>query len=197
MWNVALILEDLGEHGGAEERLREAIESYEKALGGEHLHTQRSQYSRTPLLCAPWNWHGAVVNGQTLLRLAARGGHKATVKLLLETGEVDVDSKDKDGRTPLSWAAKDGHEAVVKLLLGTGKADVNSKDKDGWTLLSWAAKGGHLTVVKRLLHEKADVNAAAAKYDGRTTLQAAAEGGHIAIVKLLLQKKAEVNATAA
>jgi ankyrin repeat protein len=38
------------------------------------------------------------------------------VKLLLATGKVDADSKDKDGQTPLSRAAGSGHEAVVKLL---------------------------------------------------------------------------------
>ena len=44
-------------------------------------------------------------------------GTKAVVKLLIETGKVDVDSKDNyHGRTPLSWAAENGHEAVVKLL---------------------------------------------------------------------------------
>jgi Ankyrin repeats (3 copies) len=40
------------------------------------------------------------------------------VKLLLETGKVDVDLKDKYGWTPLSWAAREGHNAVVKLLKG-------------------------------------------------------------------------------
>jgi ankyrin repeat protein len=63
------------------------------------------------------------------------------VKLLLETGKVDVDSKDNNyGRTPLSWAAENGHEAVVKLLLETGKVDVDSKDNYGRTPLSWAAE---------------------------------------------------------
>jgi ankyrin repeat protein len=38
------------------------------------------------------------------------------VKLLLETGMVDVDSRDVNDRTPLWWAAEGGHEAVVKLL---------------------------------------------------------------------------------
>ncbi|KAF7181194.1 hypothetical protein CNMCM7691_000323 [Aspergillus felis] len=70
-------------------------------------------------------------------------GFGPAVKLLLETGKVDVDSMDSEyGRTPLSWAAQNGREAVVKLLLETGKADVNSKDKSGRTPLSWAAQNG-------------------------------------------------------
>ncbi len=47
------------------------------------------------------------------------GWHEAVVKLLLETGKVDIDAKDKSGRTPLSWAAEKGHVAVVKLLSPT------------------------------------------------------------------------------
>ena len=38
------------------------------------------------------------------------------VKLLVDTGKVNVDSKDGAGRTPLSWAAAEGHEVMVKLL---------------------------------------------------------------------------------
>jgi ankyrin repeat protein len=52
--------------------------------------------------------------------LAAKNGHKAVVKLLVEKG-ADLESKDKDFRwTPLLWAAARGHEAVVKLLLEKG-----------------------------------------------------------------------------
>jgi ankyrin repeat protein len=46
------------------------------------------------------------------------------VKLLLATGQVEVDSKDRGGHMPLSLAAQDGHEAVVKLLLATGQVEV-------------------------------------------------------------------------
>jgi hypothetical protein len=50
------------------------------------------------------------------LLLAAINGHETVVRLLLETGKVDVDLKDRRGRTPLNWAAMNKHEAVVKLL---------------------------------------------------------------------------------
>jgi ankyrin repeat protein len=72
------------------------------------------------------------------------------VKLLVDTGKVDVDFKDENGRTPLSWAAEEGHEAVVKLLVDTGKVDIDSKDGDGRTPLSRAAKERHEAVVKLL-----------------------------------------------
>jgi hypothetical protein len=92
-------------------------------------------------------------SGQTPLLWAAKNGHEAVVKLLLETGKVDVDSKGNlSRRTPLSWAAENGHEAVVKLLLETGRVDVNSKEDNygGRTPLSWAAENGHEAVVKLL-----------------------------------------------
>lgn len=38
------------------------------------------------------------------------------VKLLLETGKVEVDTKDDYGWTPLFEATVEGHEAVVALL---------------------------------------------------------------------------------
>ena len=45
---------------------------------------------------------------------------EAMVKLLLATGKVEVNSKDKYAQTPLWRASVNGHEAVVKLLFATG-----------------------------------------------------------------------------
>jgi ankyrin repeat protein len=67
--------------------------------------------------------------------------HEAIIKLLLQIGKVDVNSRDKSGRTPLSWAAEKGNETMVKLLLESGKVDVDSKDITGQTPLFWAASG--------------------------------------------------------
>ena len=60
--------------------------------------------------------------------MAAEKGDEAIVKLLLETGKVDADSKDNFGWTPLSCAARNRHKAIVKLLLNTGKVNADSKD---------------------------------------------------------------------
>jgi ankyrin repeat protein len=65
-------------------------------------------------------------DGRTPLSWAAEKGHEAMVKLLLETGQIDINFKDRKGPTPLWWATESGHEAVVKLLLETGQVDVNS-----------------------------------------------------------------------
>ncbi|OBS15283.1 hypothetical protein FPOA_13874 [Fusarium poae] len=126
---------------------------------------------------------------------AARNGSEAMVKMLLDTGKVDVDAKDKNGQTPLSLAAENGHEAVVKMLVDTGKVDFDAKDYIGRTPLSLAAENGHEAVVKMLVDTgKADVEAKDTQY-GRTPLSWAAENGHEAVVKMLVDTgKADVEA---
>jgi ankyrin repeat protein len=122
---------------------------------------------------------------RTPLFWAACNGYEAVVKLLLETGRVNADSKDSRGETPLLAAAKHGHEAVVKLLLDTGRVDVNSKCAYE-TPLFRAAYYGHEAVVKLLLETghvdlqpKDDPN-------GWTPLYFAAWHGYEAVVKHLL-----------
>ena len=108
--------------------------------------------------------------GRTALHVACFNGVDIKdIKLLLTTGEVEVDCRDEDGQTPLSKAAERGHEAVVKLLLATYKVNVNSRDNHGQTPLLQAAGGGHLAVVEQLLQEGAEDNPVV--YDRRTALQ--------------------------
>jgi ankyrin repeat protein len=150
------------------------------------------------LLSQPSGDAGAVAdsndsNGQTPLSQAARHGHEAVVRLLLETGKVDVNSKDKADRTPLMQAVGYGHEAVVKLLLETDKVDVNLKSIYDWTPLSLAARNGYKAVVKLLL-ETDKINVDSKDRIGQTPLFRAAEYGYEAVVKLLLETgKVDVN----
>ena len=141
--------------------------------------------------------------GQTPLSWAARFGHEAVVKLLLEQGAaVDMTrqsgwtllrwrKKSNIGKpTPLLWAAKEGHEAVVKLLLEKG-ATVNMVREDGLTPLLWAMHEGREAVVKLLLEKGATVDVADS--NGLTPLLRATKAGNKARAKMYLEKGATVN----
>jgi ankyrin repeat protein len=93
-----------------------------------------------------------------VLKCVKDTGYKVVVKLLLETGRVDMDLKDYDSQTLLLWAIKNRHEVVVKLLLEKG-AEIEAKSSSGWTPLSWAAGKGHKAVVKLLLEKGAEIEA--------------------------------------
>jgi ankyrin repeat protein len=47
------------------------------------------------------------------------------VKLLIEAGKVDINSKDKDDNTPLMLAAQEGSEDIVKLLAEAERENVD------------------------------------------------------------------------
>ncbi|KAI1109378.1 hypothetical protein F5Y14DRAFT_30227 [Nemania sp. NC0429] len=126
--------------------------------------------------------------GQTLLSNAAEKGHEAIAKLLLDTGEADLDFKDRFGQTPLTYAAVRGHEAIVKLLLNTGRVDPNSEDKLERTPLLLAAHAGCVANVKLLL-DTGKVEPDFKDKRNRTPLFRAVQQGHEAIVELLLDTR--------
>ncbi|PCD23153.1 hypothetical protein AU210_014676 [Fusarium oxysporum f. sp. radicis-cucumerinum] len=156
----------------------------------------KDEKGRTPLSWAAGARAGIFARLRSLFyRSAAENGHGDVVKMLLDTGKVDVNAKDTEhGRTPLLWAAERGHKAVVKMLLDTVKVDVDTRDKEGRTPLSWAARNGHEAVVKMLLDTgKVDVDTR--DKEGRTPLSWADRNGHEAVVKMLLDTgKVDVDA---
>jgi ankyrin repeat protein len=168
--------------------------------------------------------HGADINLNSPLRLAAINGHKTMVELLLSR-KAAVDARSNAGFTALYDVAGRGYKAVAEVLLAHG-ADVNAKADDGRTPLHRASDPGDPAMIVLLLAHGANVNATdnkgktplitcamnrqnaramaallAAKAqvdvidnDGRTALGYAAELGQDENVKLLLAAKADPNA---
>jgi ankyrin repeat protein len=128
--------------------------------------------------------------GYTPLHLAAREGHEAAIRQLLDAG-ADVNAVDKmtednsvpDGWTPLHLAAPAGKTKAAKLLLDKG-ADANATDENGkLTPLHYTAWGGDIELVKVLLVGKAGRRLQDA--NGRTPLDLVKIRKHSAVVKLL------------
>jgi ankyrin repeat protein len=120
-----------------------------------------------------------------VLSCVADLGDEVLLAFLLNSANVDADSKDQQGRTPLSRAAEKGYESVVRLLLITERVDADSKDQQGRTPLSWAIEEGHEGVAKLLLTTER-INADLKDQQGRTPLSRAAEKGYESVVRLLL-----------
>lgn len=118
--------------------------------------------------------------GNTLLILAAREGHAATVSALLQY-RPRVSHRNLAGDSALMLAALRNHGEVVDLLLDAG-AELNH---DGWTPLMYAAFEGHLELVERLLAKGADPDLLAP--NRANALMFAARNGHIAVVRRLLR----------
>lgn len=134
----------------------------------------------------------------TPLAEAAIGGRADVVKVLLETGRVDVNSACVAGyhaptskeETALMLASEKGHEDVVRVLLSTPGIDPNIKNETGNTALMKAAEFGSLETVKLLLVAPGiDLNLQNQK--GHTALHEAARNfyyGLLVIVKVEIMR---------
>jgi ankyrin repeat protein len=213
-WNVALILGDITSPWGDSKEEREAdywghdaMGNFETAIREERLLARKCQHGQTPLWCAEEDKYKVVDSVVNLLltydRIAldlkdehyikpllvwvVQGKHEIIIKLLLETGKIEIDAKDQDERTPLWWAAQGGHETMVQLLLDTNKVDVDLKDNQlEQAPLSVAAQGGHEATVKLLLNY-GKISVDSKDKNGKTPLWWAAWEGHKAAVQLLLK----------
>lgn len=67
---------------------------------------------------------------------AAQSGDIKSVEALLETPEINTESRNEDGETPLICAIRSGHLEVAGSLILQG-ADVEAIDKRGATVLHW------------------------------------------------------------
>jgi len=105
---------------------------------------------------------------------------------LLDSYNVNVGLRDREGRSHLLMVAKNGCKELVELLLAhNGVVTADSIDQNRRVPLYWAVIGKHITIVKLLLAtRKVDINHVGWSYC--TPLSVAAGGGRGGIVKLLL-----------
>ncbi|XP_027702865.1 ankyrin repeat domain-containing protein 29 isoform X2 [Vombatus ursinus] len=121
---------------------------------------------------------------------AARKGNLALLKLLLNSGRVDVDCRDSHGTTLLMVASYAGHIDCVRELVLQG-ADINLQRESGTTALFFAAQQGHNDVVRFLFEFGASTEFRTK--DGGTALLAASQYGHMRVVETLLKYGANIH----
>ena len=79
------------------------------------------------------------------------------LKVMLESGLVDLEAEDDEGYKPLYWAIEYNSLEVAQLLISSG-VDLEAKDSWGQTPLHWAVGYDRLEIVQFLISSGADVN---------------------------------------
>lgn len=132
---------------------------------------------------------GDDIDGDDLLMVTEIGDFQL-VRILLNSGAIEVNATDGLGMTPLMIAARDGNGALVSLLLDAG-GERGVGDEDGRTALMHAACNGHQGATEILADHCVDV----ADRNGKTALMHAAQHGQTEVVKLLIKNGAQVDSS--
>ncbi|KAM3525100.1 hypothetical protein MY4038_007456 [Beauveria bassiana] len=129
--------------------------------------------------------------GQTPFQLAIQNGHHEAVRMLLDTGKVDVNARDHRQASALLMAAERGHVGIVQTLLQVGETPSIFGGKS--TIFPAAAQLYH-SVVGNASDTARKVDLDSRDCDGNSALLLAAKKGHLRVVKDLLCKgKVDVN----
>jgi Ankyrin repeats (3 copies)/Ankyrin repeats (many copies) len=133
------------------------------------------------------------------LHIAAQTGNEQIVRVLLSSGNIDVNQQDSDDRTPLLHAVMQNHESVVRVLLKHG-AQIGILDCDGRSGIQWAILRRNLTILQLLLEHRAeyeqDLDIDSSDNTGWTALHMAIVRSFEPAVPLLIQLGANINAKA-
>lgn len=146
------------------------------------------------LVAAGAKFEPVPVGGPPALHHAARGGHLATLRALLQAGAPLAYASDRFHGSALQTAAGFGHPACTEALLDAGAA-VDFADDRGTTPLLAAVEGVHGEVLDVLLRAGADRNRPGGHF-GQPPLHLAAMRGHLDLVDRLLRADAKVDAVA-
>ena len=124
--------------------------------------------------------------GSTALMLAADSGHGSIIRLLLSTGNANIDTLNPiNGRTALHYAVGKLRLGITETLIETWEAQIETKEKIfGYTPLHQAIYNNDMPSVAYLISRGADLEAT--DKDGLTCLGVASEAGNMAIVQLLV-----------
>ena len=125
------------------------------------------------------------------LFIAATFGLESLARRLLDSQEVDINSKTVMGTTALIAAASYGHKGLIKMLLERG-ANVQMENWYG-TALHCAAESGKVKALLDVLPLDFDIDVRNAY--GRTALHCATDNGHTSAMQALIDRGADVNAS--
>lgn len=123
------------------------------------------------------------------LHCAAKGGHLAVVKVLLDADSSNINALDGTGCTALYWTTRKGYVKIADFLLDHG-ADTE-KTRADWRPLHTACTRDDLAMVTLLLSKGARVNAT--MEFGITPLDFTATQGSVEVATVLLDAGADVN----
>ncbi|XP_071959653.1 ankyrin repeat and SAM domain-containing protein 3-like [Antedon mediterranea] len=117
-------------------------------------------------------------------------GHYETVHAFIQSGQVDLNQKNKGSWTPLMYASYISHDNIVNLLLDGG-VQVDIQTEKGATAFMLAASCGNESVCYFLLQQGAKIDQRDTK--GWSALFYATNAGHQTMVQFLLDNKAQAN----
>lgn len=126
---------------------------------------------------------------RTILHLSIHYNHTQITRILLNSGGIAINARDKKSCTPLHYAVENNQHEIVELLLNFG-ADVNAADEDGYTPLHLAAQTCENDALKllKLLIPSRNTNVRLKTFQGDTILHCASHCGNLQAVKLILKK---------